>query len=119
MEKRAGPAPRFKDYSGVEHHVREGTADADEAQALLQLFVADGEGHVLVDLTFQAFLDAGRAGAAAAVVGEMEAGILGFFEDVLVLCDVYGDAAFFEGDFVSLSHDSLSTSQHFSRSAKS
>ena len=38
--------------SGVEHDVREGAADADEAIALLELFVRDGEGEVLVDLSF-------------------------------------------------------------------
>ena len=36
--------------SGVEHHVREWAADADEAQALCQLFVADREGDFSLDL---------------------------------------------------------------------
>lgn len=42
-----------------------------------EFLVTDGEGHVLADLTLQAFLDAGGAGAAAIVrVREMENEVL-------------------------------------------
>src|SRR5215211_7633520 len=100
-----GSRTRFdRRASGVENYIRQRAADADEAQALIQLLVADGERHVLVDLTFQAPLDARRTRAAAAVVGEMEAGVLGLFEDVLVLRDVNGNTALLEGYFVGLRH---------------
>jgi hypothetical protein len=90
--------------SGVEHDVGEGATDADEAVALLQLFIRDGEGEVLIHLSFQALLHAGGAGAAAAVVGEAQPGVLGGLEDVLVLGDIYGDAALFERYLVCLRH---------------
>src|SRR3712207_3931627 len=90
--------------SGVEHDVGEGAADADEPVALLQLLVGDREGEVLVDLTFQTSLHARRARTASAVVGEAQPGVLGLLEDVLVLGDVYRDAASLEGDLVRLRH---------------
>lgn len=91
----------------VEHHVREGTADTDEAQTLLKLFVADSEGHILIYFSSEALLDPRRARAAAAVVGKVETSIFRLFEDVLVLGDIYRDAALLESYFVSLRRSSL------------
>src|SRR5919206_3591461 len=95
-ETSAGAGP-----SGVEHDVREGASDTDEAVALLELLVGDGEGEVLVDLAFEAPLHAGGAGAAAAVVGEAQPGVLGLLQYVLVFSDLYGETALLEGHPVS------------------
>src|SRR5215210_5970157 len=102
-------SPRFRG-SGVEHDVGEGATDADQAVSLLELLVGDGEGEVLVDLTLQALLHAGSAGAAAAVVGEAQPGVLGLLQDVLVLGDVHGDAALEKSHFVTFSHQPISIS---------
>ena len=69
---------------------------------MVQIIVVQRKSEVLVHLTFEALLHTGRAGAAAAVVGEPEPGVFGFFEDVLVLGAIYGYAAAPKGYLVGL-----------------
>src|SRR3712207_929109 len=90
--------------SGVEDHVREGAADADETVTFLGVFVVEGEGQVLVDLAFQTQLHAGHARTAAAVVWKVQPCVFGFLEYVLVFGDLYGQVALLEGNPVLLSH---------------
>ena len=56
----------------------------------------------MVHLALVAELHAGDAGTAAAVVGEVEAGFLGGFEDVFVFSALDGYAALLEGYVVGL-----------------
>src|SRR5918997_4485947 len=67
----------------IQHHVRKWAANADEAPALLQIKIVQCKSEVLVHLPFEALYNTGDAGAAAAIVGEPEPSIFGFFEDVL------------------------------------
>jgi Membrane dipeptidase (Peptidase family M19) len=71
---------------------------------LLQLMVVQCKSEILVHLTFEAPLNTGRAGAAATVVGELEPGVFGFFEDVLVLGAIYGYTAAPKGYLVGFRH---------------
>ena len=59
---------------------------------MLQIKVVQCKSEVLVHLAFEALYNTGGAGAAAAIVGEPEPGVFGFFEDVLVLGALYGYA---------------------------
>ena len=71
---------------------------------MLLVKVVQCESEVLVHLTFEALHDTGGAGAAAAVIGEAQARVLGLFEDILVLGAIYGYAPAPKGYLVGLRH---------------